>query len=291
MLRKALFMLVGITLSTNLYAITIEFSELPADIQACHTAGTCLAMNSSFYDVLNLSGAPASDGSINPYSMNAFQLYDVGTGQYSVLARYNLVAPSREQIEDTVQPFSGSVWLRVDTVVEAGATTAQAGLYLDHVDPTPANLFFSHADGLSLEITLSREALLGGSGYQQVGCCEEPSYTGNMSILGEFSGEALAPCLAEGCFSSARLNLLYLLYSDPDGDGALQLDFDPFDDRGLLFNVDSYDPYGGLEGTGSTSVQSYYVSAVPLPPALYFLGSGLLMLAGCGRKAMNFNRG
>ena len=291
MLRKALFILAGITLSANLYAISIELSELPAEIQACQTTGTCFAFQTSFYDMPNLSGAPASDGSVNPYSMNAFHLVDIGTGQLSVLARYNLVAPSGEQIEDTVQPLAGSVWLRLDTVVETGATTAQADLYLDYVDPTPGNLFFLHPDGLNLEITLSREALLGGSGYQQVGCCEEPSYTGNMSIRGEFAGEALLPCAAEGCFSSARLNLLYVLYSDPDGDGNLELGIDPLDGRNLLFNVGDYDPYGGLEGTGSMSSQSYYVSAVPLPPALYFLGSGLLMLAGCGRETMKRNRG
>lgn len=289
MLRKALFLAAGITLSTNLSAISVDVSELPADVQACHTAGTCQVILDSFFDMPNTSGSMSADGMVNPFSMNAFYLVDTSNGQLDYLLRYNVVNPSATLLEDTVQLLAGNVWLRADSQYSPGVSTTQ--LYLDRVDPLPWNFFVGHTDGLSLDIELSQQALLGGSGHQQVGCCDEPSYTGNMSILSDMYGEALLPCLAEGCYASAHLNLLYLLFSDPDGDGVLQLDINPFDSRGLLFAVHSYDPYGGLEGTGSGSSQSYYVSSVPLPPALYFLGWGLLTLIGCARAGASRNRG
>lgn len=276
MMRKALWFLAGISLSTNLSAINIDLADLPSDIQDCHTAGTCIAVLSSFADVPN-PGSLDANGTYNPFSMNAFQVFYPGDGRLDVLARYTLVTPSAEQIEDTVQSYTGSVWLQVGTQFAPDVSTAT--LYLDHVDPMPAHFFPGDSDGSDLAFQLSAGALLGGSGYQSGGCCEEPSYTGNMSVLGDFGGYALAPCLADGCYSSARLNLLYLLFSDPDGDGVMQTDVNPFDDRGLLFEARSYDPYGGWDYIGSLSSQAFYVTTVPLPPALYLLGAGLLMLA------------
>lgn len=278
MMRKALWLLAGISLSTNLSAIPLDVSELPSDIQACQAAGTCNVVLRSFADVPN-TGSVDANGTYNPYRMNAFHVYYPEDGQVDVLARYTLAIPSAERIEDTIQPFTGSVWLRIGSQFTPGVSTAT--LYLDRVTPLPASLFPGDYNGPDdLEFALSAGALLGGSGYQSGGCCEDPGYTGNMSVLGDFGGYALAPCLADGCYSSARLNLLYLLFSDPDGDGVMQTDVNPLDNRGLLFQARSYDPYGGWDYTGSLSSQAFYVAAVPLPPALYLLGSGLLMLAG-----------
>ena len=92
------------------------------------------------------------------------------------------------------------------------------------------------------------------------------------------------PCVADGCYASAQLNLLYLLFSDLDGDGIYGLGINPLDTRGRLFNVSSYDPYGGLEGTGELSSVSYYVSTVPLPPALYLFLSGLGLFGAVKRR-------
>lgn len=282
MTRTMVLLLIGFLLSTNLSAVTIGVSDLPADIQACHTAGTCTVALSSFIDVPNTSGSTSYDGSINPFAMSAF--YIANGGSFGYLLRYNLVEPSVAQIEDTVQPLSGSVWLQTSTQYAPNVSTPQVELYLDHVDPLPPNMFPGHANGLSLDISLSADALFGGAGHQTVACCTDTTYSGNMSIAGSFGSEALSPCLADGCYASARLNLLYLLFSDLDGDGVLQVDINPLDPRGLLFTVDSYDPYGGLEGLGGGSSVSYYVSTVPLPPALYLLGSGLLLLGAGNLK-------
>lgn len=277
MMRKALWFLAGISLSTNLLAIDIDLADLPSDIQACHTARTCFASLTSFADVPN-PGSLDANGTYNLFSMNAFQVFYPGAGRLDVLARYTLVMPSVELRNDTVQSLTGNVWLQIGSQFTPDVSTAT--LYLDHVDPMPANFFPGDSDGSDLAFQLSAGALLGGSGYQSVGCCEDPSYTGNMSVLGDFGGYALAPCVADGCYASARLNLLYLIFSDPDGDGVLQTGINPLDDRGLLFEARSYDPYGGWDYTGSLSSQAFYVTTVPLPPALYLLGSGLLLLAG-----------
>ena len=277
---KFLCPLAALLLSGNLAAVNIQVGDLPAELQGCHMSGSCFVDLSSFMDVPNTSGSTAQDGTFNPYSMSAFNLIDPVTGRWEYLLRYNLVQPSVSQITDIVQPLTGSVWLRMRRQYDLNNTDPQAGLYFDQVDPLPGNMFFGSTDGLTLEVALSESALSGGSGYERVGCCTEPSYSGNMSLSGDFGAPALTPCVAEGCYASARLDLLYLLFADPDGDGVYDVGINPLDMRGQLFKVSSYDPYGGLEGLGEESSISYYVSTVPVPPALGLFLSGLGLLGG-----------
>lgn len=276
MSSRALALLAGLLICTNVPAVTIAVGDLPAEIQACRTAGTCIVPLSSSIDIPNLSGSAAHDGTVAPFAANVFQIIDGGTPGY--LLRYNLVQPSAALVGDTVQPLGGSVWLHVDAQYAPDMFTPTAQLYLDRVSPSPPNLLPGHADGLALDISLSAAALSGATGTQAVSCCTDTTYTGTMSIAGSFGGEALLPCLAYGCYAAARLDFLYLLFSDLDGDGVFQTSINPLDSRGRLFTVQNYDPYGGLEGTGSSSSVSYYVSTVPLPPALYLFGAGVLLL-------------
>lgn len=287
MSRRAVYLLAGFLLSTNLPAVTIGVSDLPAEIQACHTAGTCTVPLTSFIDVPNTTGSASHDGTIAPYAMSAF--YIASGANFGYLLRYNLVQPTTALVGDTVQPLGGNAWLWVNSQYATGTSTPTVNLYLDHVNPLPPNLLVGHVDGLNLDISLTTDALASGTGHQTVGCCTDTTYSGNMSIAGSFGSEALLPCLADGCFSAARLNLLYLLFSDPDGDGVIQTDINPLETRGQLFSVSIYDPYGGLEYQGSSSSVSYYVSTVPLPPAMYLLGSGLLLL-GCRSRRRNARR-
>lgn len=277
MSRRAVYLLAGFLMSTNLPAVTISVGELPAEIQACRMAGTCTVPLTSFIDVPNTSGSASHGGTIAPYAMSAF--YMASGANFSYLLRYNLVEPSVALVEDTVQPLSGNVWLLVNSQYATGVSTPTVSLYLDRVNPLPPNLLPGHMGGLNLDISLNTNALLGGTAHQSISCCSDTSYLGNMSIAGSYGSEALLPCVADGCYASAQLNLLYLLFSDTDGDGILQTDFNPLDNRARLFTVQTYDPYGGLEGLGSGSSVSYYVSTVPLPPALYLFASGMLLLA------------
>ena len=84
----------------------------------------------------------------------------------------------------------------------------------------------------------------------------------------------LLPCAAEGCVATARLDLLFLDYIDVGGFALAS--FNSADSGSLLFSVSS-----SFEGTRS---QSYYVSTVPVLPAVWLFITGLLGLIGLARR-------
>lgn len=244
-------------------AITISAGDLPADIQSCGFAGTCSVNTNSITDISNSSGGLA---------MSAFTMSRNGTLEY--LLQYNLVVPSGDDGNTTA--YNGSVWLAVAQQYNLSTNNHLMSLYLDKVLPQPVNLLGGVSDGLNLDILVDSQGLLNGSLFQSIGCCDPPFGIdlGNMFIQGDFGGGALLPCAADGCEVTATLDLLFLDYIDVGGVALASIN--PGDSRSRLFSVSS-----SFEGTRT---QSYYVSAVPVPAAVWLFTTGLIGLIGLARR-------
>lgn len=247
------------------FAAFVSLSDLPSEIQACHISGSCFVSQRSAVDIPGLNASPA---------MSAYTLIRGSEQKY--MLQYNLVPPSGDSL---AIPYTGSVWLEVAQSYNLSSSVPMISIFLDTVSPQPVNLLFGDSTGLDMGIQSSAQGLLTGSLLQSSGCCNFPSETGNMTLLGDMGGSALLPCLADGCSSTASLNLLYLQYADIGGQAVLN--FNANDNRGLLFQVRTDDPYNEFS---PVRTQSYYVSAVPVPASLWLLLSGLLSLCGIARR-------
>lgn len=254
-----------VALSSPLHAASVSFTDLPANIQTCHFSGTCFVeTRSSTIDIPNTTSSTDNNGVANPYAMNAYNLFR--NGVLKSLLQYHIVAPSGDSIGI---PYTGSVWLEVASSYNLTTGNPVMTLYLDKVTPEPVNQLNGHSNGLNIDISMTSQGLLGGSLNQSIGCCTFPSESGNMVLLGDFGGSALLPCVADGCFSAAQLNLLYLDYRSINNQAVLN--FNPADSRGGLFNITT-----SFETTRS---QAYYVSTVPVPASVWLLLSGLSALS------------
>jgi hypothetical protein len=121
--------------------------------------------------------------------------------------------------------------------------------------------------------------MVAGSGYRTLGLdSNNDSYD-----YGYLSGDIPPPCLAENCMSYTQLNLAQLMYGDFGTQIGLYA-FNPSDTRGLVYIRGTSSPgYPGGPGPVGAE-QSFYVSAVPLPGAVWLFGSGLLGLLGVSRR-------
>jgi len=250
--------------------LAIPLSDLPSQIQDCVVNGPCSSdFRSPVYDFGNMQAYDYSDG--------------VGSG-YAL--RYLLTPPSGQDSGDSgFTPYTGYLWLTVYDSYDLTMDAARVTVYTDKVSPTPANLLIGDSNGLDVAIDMQDAALFSSTGYQEVGLDSDLTSIdqGTMNLLGDQGGDALEPCLAEGCYSRASLNLLYLLYFD-NGSGSAILAFYPADTRALFYQLQYYDPYGydpnTMDTTGTLTRQSYYIATVPLPAALglFLTGLGLLGL-------------
>ena len=255
-------------------ACAIPVTDLPSQLQDCVAGNDCY---------VNTSTPAASFPGMNAYQFIDNLMTSPRTG-YAV--QYSLLPPSGvDSTASGFTPYSGSVWLTVYDSYDLTMDAARVTVYTDKVNPTPANLLIGDSNGLDVAIDMQDAALFSSTGYKEVGLDSDLTSIdqGTMNLLGDQGGDALEPCLAEGCYSRARLNLLYLSFTDI-GNGSAMLAFNPADTRALLYQLQLYDPYGydpnTMDTTGTLTRQSYYIATVPLPGAygLFLSGLGLLGL-------------
>jgi hypothetical protein len=263
--RASILLFLSLTFSITTRAATVTNSDLPGTIQSCITAHTCSVSNASTYD----SG-----------TASAFQItQNTGSGyENNWLMRYALVPPSgQSRIEPSqTDSFSGYLWMLAKDTYSATETAHPFTLYLDRVSPTPFNMFGQSGD---LDLFMPTADVVAGSSYRTYGL----DYNNNSYSYGELSGDVPLPCLAEGCEAHAQLNLAQLKYLNFGSGGIHLISFNSSDTRGLVFDQSSY--YSGiLDGHPINDVQSFYISAVPIPGALWLFGSGLVGLFGMMRR-------
>lgn len=250
---------------TTTHAATITTSELPGSILSCITSATCFVSNTSSYD----SG-----------TASAFQIaQNTGSGyEFDWLMRYTLAPPSSQSRVDWPQPesFSGYLWMLARSSYSATETAHPFTLYLDKVSPTPFSMFGQSGD---LNLFMPTADVVAGSSYRTLGL----DANNNSYSYGNLSGDIPVPCVAETCETHAQLNLAQLTYGDFGSAGVHLVSFNAADTRSLVFNQSSY--YSGiLDGYPINDVQSFYVSAVPVPGAVWLFGSGLMGLIGLIRR-------
>jgi hypothetical protein len=240
------------TFSVPVRAASVSDSDLPGAIQSCITATTCIVSNTSSYD----SG-----------TVSAFQIFQNTGGGYenNWLIRYALVPPSSG---------GGYLWMLAKNSYSASESAHPFTLYLDKISPTPILYFNDSNQNGALDLFMPSTDLLAGSSYVTVGLDSNSSEY----IYGNLSGEAPPFCLTPGCEGSTRLNLVQLTYGD-SGSALTLTAFNPLDTRGLVYTQSLYSPCDTADCTVN-DVTSFYISAVPIPGAMWLFGSGLAGLIG-----------
>lgn len=263
----AAFLFFPLMVSIPTHAAIITTADLPGSIQSCITAATCFVSHSSAYD----SG-----------TASAFQIQQIegSDTENNWLMRYTLVPPSGQSRINPSQTdvFNGYLWLLAKGIYSATETAHPLTLYLDKVTPTPFSMYGQYGD---LSLAMTTADLVSGNGYRTYGL------DGNNASYdyGNLSGSVPLPCLAEGCETHAELNLVQLTYGNFGSTIAFTA-FNPSETRGLVYEQRSSYPCYGDPSCATNDVQSFYVSAVPIPTAVWLLGSGLIGLGGVAiRKA------
>ncbi len=248
-------------------AATITNSELPGTIQSCITMATCFVSNTSSYDSSTVS---------------AYQIFQsTGAGyEGNWLIRYKLSSPSgQSHINPSLSDsFSGYLWMLAKNNYSATETLHPFTLYLDKVSPTPFNMFNQSGD---ISLSMTTTDLIAGNGYRTWGL----DWNNNSYSYGDLSGEVPLPCVAQTCETHAQLNLIQLMYGNFGSSGIFFTSFNPGDTRGLVFTQYSY--YSGLDYPlgAIDDRQSFYISAVPLPGAMWLFSFGLAGLIGVMRHS------
>lgn len=255
---KLLLPAIALLCSTQASAITVQFSELPTELQNCFQTNSCISLT-----------GPNLTTNLETTGAAAFQYAQLNGSSYDWkwLMRYDLLTPP-----GTV---GGTAWISAQSSYDVAGSDAHGfTLYFN----SPANPYLLPSP---ITLTLNDTDLTDGSAFrsQIAGTIEtEPGiFTFDVSVTGDL-GINLPLCLAEGCGTSAGFNLLHMNYVNGI------FGFNPLDARGLLFSQNSwYDC--GYEGCGGYSQsQSLYVHPVPLP------ASALLFISGLAGGAVGVRR-
>jgi hypothetical protein len=242
----------------------------PSEIQECISATVC-STPTLVQQAPTFSAYSYSDG-----------------GESKFLFEYNLFPTSNESTNFSTTPLSGDVWVSANASYDLTQERHFFTLYLDGVTPTPTNLWLGDSDGLDVELSMPTSDLLAGSSFFRLG--EDQSGAGGFFLEGELGtlgdlgqgfyplgdNHSFVPCLADTCEVGAEFNLLYMQYTQV-GDTSV-LSINEADQRGIL-----YSQYQDWDGDDTWYVsQSYEV--VPIPPAVWLFGSGLIGLIGIARR-------
>ncbi len=213
-------------------------------------------------------------------------------GILKALFEYNLWPSSNESTNFVTTQLSGAAWVSANQTYDLTQERHFFTLYLDGVTPMPTNLWVFDSDGLDVELSMPTPDLFAGSSF----FWDELAFDGSTFGEGDLvthgdqaprlPGFGLVVCLDETCRVGAELNLLYMQYVQS---GSLaELNLNPTDPRGLLYR--QYQDYD-RDDTYYLS-QSYQVVPIPIPPAAWLFGSGLLGLVGiAGKKEAKRFRG
>lgn len=263
---SGVLLLVSLALSSPARAVApIITTDLPDSIQSCITAATC---------AVNTTSAYHSD------TATAFLIQqNTGSGvEANYLMRYQLAPPSAQSRLDPPldDAFGGHVWMLAKGTYSAGEAAHPFTLFFDAVTPTPFPMFGQSGD---LSLFMTTTDLLAGSAFKNWGLdSNNIDYS-----YGDLSGEVPLPCVAEDCDVYAQLNLLQLTYENQGANIALT-GFNAQDARALLYTQQETFPCYGDVSCVIDDSQSYYVSSVPLPGALWLFGSGVIGLIAAGRS-------
>jgi len=214
-------------------------------------------------------------------TFGAYLYLDEGIPKY--LFEY-LDLPSSESTNFSTTHLSGSVWVSANATYDLTQERHFFNLYLDGVTPTPTNLWVFDSDGLDVGLSMPTPDLLAGTSFfrlwedQGAGGFFLEGELGTLGDLGQgmyplADNHSFVPCLADTCEVGAKLNLLYLQYSQVGSTAVLSIN--EADQRGLL-----YSQYRSFQD--NTLSQSYGI--VPIPPAIWLFGSGLIGLIGIARR-------
>jgi hypothetical protein len=220
-------------------------------------------------------------------TFSAYSYLDGGVSKF--LLEYNLWPSSNESTNFSTTQLSGAAWLSANTTYDLTQERHFFNLYLDGVTPTPTNLWVLDSDGLDVGLSMTTSDLLSGSSFfrlwedQSAGGFFLEGDLGTHGDLGQGThlyplaeNHSFLPCLADTCEVGAKLNLLNMQYSQSES--IAQLILNPEDQRGLLYTQYQdwdYDDAWYLS-------QSYEV--IPVPPAVWLFGSGLIGLIGLARR-------
>lgn len=252
---------------TTARAATVTTSDLPGPIQSCIAVATCFVSNVSSYD----------SGTASAFQMS--QVTGTGSPDNDWLMRYTLAAPSGQSGTNWFpsESFSGYLWMVAPSSYSAAQSFASFTVYLDKVSPTPNSM--NYQNGV-INLDMSTADVLAGTSYRTTGL----DYNNNSYSYGNLGGNIPGSCVSPGCESHAQINLAQLTYTN-FGYAIYLTAFNPSDTRGLVYTQSSsYPGYNGDPSTAVNGVQSFYISAVPVPAAAWLFGSGLLGLMGVVRR-------
>lgn len=244
-------------------AQAVSVSELPATIQSCISAGSCVVDYS---------------GSYNSTTASAFVMVDLPSGKWNWLVRYDLASPSGQTDINGVQSstYGGYLWMQVANNYSAAETAHPVTLFLDKVTPVPGSMFNQSGD---LSLLMTTADLLAGGAYRTQA---DPGY-GDFNA-GNLSGEIPLICVAEGCQINAQINLVQLNYQSSGSSGIAMTGFNAADTRGLVYTQREayFNPY--VNDNSFNNTQTFYISSVPEPDVTWLLGIGLMSVVVAVRR-------
>ena len=251
-----------------LFIFSCNAHAVPVNIQSCINNGACF-----LGDISNVS-------TINGNLITSYDFFDIRSGsiQQKTLTEYQLGSASviddvDEHGQLTQTSITGSIWLEVQQQYSLSDSLHSLSLHFDETTPpTILDVFGSFPTAENeLHMQISTEGLLSGQGASRVEI--DPILADEPYSLFSSEGNRPLPCLAEGCFVEATLNLLTLQYLN-FGDSINLVTPHPNhqeETRELLFKT----------GTGyySNYYKTYSLAPVPLPPSLLlFISGGVLLL-------------